>query len=420
MRKHILNKIFATVIMGITFMGMPVSANTLCVDQHSKQEIANYLSRTNSKITDTTKYVTSPSAISPYKQGKVHGDTNAAALARLNQYRYIAGIPTVTLDSEYTATAQYAALINAANGGLSHAPDKPSGMSDSLYNRCYNAAGEVNLAAGYRSIPSAIDGWMDEALYTNMGHRRWILNPPMEKTGFGIVENPGTAFRTYTAMYAFDNTFGETSYKNVSWPAMYTPITHFSGGEVWTLSTGSYENPDDITITLKRKSDGKKWTIKSSNGLNVCNQYYGQMGCLMFIPEGISSYEAGDVYSVQIKGLADGTLSYTVEFFDPEKYTNKKITVKKVTGVKLSNPAPGRLKVKYDKVSGAKGYQIRYSTKKTMASARKITGTTTTKNISKLKKGKTYYVQIRAYKVNATGKRVYGAWSNIKKLKLKK
>lgn len=38
--------------------------------------------------------------------------------------------------------------------------------------------------------------------------------------------------------------------------------------------------------------------------------------------------------------------------------------------------------------------------------------------IKKLKKKKTYYFRVRAYKLNR--KKVYGKWSKIKKVKIKK
>ena len=41
------------------------------------------------------------------------------------------------------------------------------------------------------------------------------------------------------------------------------------------------------------------------------------------------------------------------------------------------------------------------------------------KNIKKLKKKKTYYFRVRAYRLEGT-KKVYGAWSNMKKIKIKK
>ena len=43
---------------------------------------------------------------------------------------------------------------------------------------------------------------------------------------------------------------------------------------------------------------------------------------------------------------------------------------------------------------------------------------TTSKTISKLKSKKKYYVRIRAYKKSA-GKKIYGAWSKTKTVKVK-
>lgn len=75
---------------------------------------------------------------------------------------------------------------------------------------------------------------------------------------------------------------------------------------------------------------------------------------------------------------------------------------------------------KLEKVS-ASGYQIQYGTNKKFKNAKKITikkCKTTSKKITKLKKGKKYYFRIRAYKTQGK-KKVYGAWSNAKNIKVK-
>ena len=41
------------------------------------------------------------------------------------------------------------------------------------------------------------------------------------------------------------------------------------------------------------------------------------------------------------------------------------------------------------------------------------------KGFKKLKKKKTYYIRVRAYKMNGK-KKVYGKWSTVKKVKIKK
>ena len=40
--------------------------------------------------------------------------------------------------------------------------------------------------------------------------------------------------------------------------------------------------------------------------------------------------------------------------------------------------------------------------------------------LKKLKKGKKYFIKARAYNVDADGNKVYGKWSKVKKVKVKK
>ena len=80
-----------------------------------------------------------------------------------------------------------------------------------------------------------------------------------------------------------------------------------------------------------------------------------------------------------------------------------------------------KVKVSLKKTAQAAGYEIAYSTnvnftKKTtkVVSTKKVT-----KTIKKLKKKKTYYIKARAYKLDGKTK-VYGRWSLIKKVTIKK
>ena len=98
-----------------------------------------------------------------------------------------------------------------------------------------------------------------------------------------------------------------------------------------------------------------------------------------------------------------------------------KVKVKKTTGLKVTNTKGKNLVVKYFKVSGAKGYQITYATNSKFTKGKKVVNTTKrTKIIQKLKKGKTYYVRVRAYKKDSTGRKVYGKYSTVKKIKITK
>lgn len=95
----------------------------------------------------------------------------------------------------------------------------------------------------------------------------------------------------------------------------------------------------------------------------------------------------------------------------------------KTTIKKLKNRKGKKLQVKFKKVSGADGYEIAYSKgvnfgeKKT--TVKSYDADKNVRTIKKLKKGKRYFVKVRAYKMNGTEK-VYGKWSQVKVVKIKK
>ena len=76
------------------------------------------------------------------------------------------------------------------------------------------------------------------------------------------------------------------------------------------------------------------------------------------------------------------------------------------------------VKITWNKVRTAKGYQIKYSAKKNMKGAKTATSGSLSKKITKLKPGKRYYFKVRAYKT-ADGSRIYGGWSSTKSVKVK-
>ena len=87
----------------------------------------------------------------------------------------------------------------------------------------------------------------------------------------------------------------------------------------------------------------------------------------------------------------------------------------------VKNSAKKTMKVSFKKVKGAVGYEIRYSTKSSMKSAKKLITKKTSVTIKKLTKGKTYYVKVRAYKLDSAGKKVYSkAYSTRVKVTIKK
>ena len=92
----------------------------------------------------------------------------------------------------------------------------------------------------------------------------------------------------------------------------------------------------------------------------------------------------------------------------------------KTTLSKVSNKKGKKLTAKWKKVNGAEGYEIQYSLNKKFKKAKSKTSKKITFTINKLKSNKTYYVRVRAYKLKSSGEKVYGSWSKVKKIKIKK
>ena len=103
---------------------------------------------------------------------------------------------------------------------------------------------------------------------------------------------------------------------------------------------------------------------------------------------------------------------------------NPQQTVKKPGKVKITkaqNVKTKKVTVKWKKTSKAKGYQIQIASNKKFTKGKKTkTLSKTTYSFKKLKKNKYYYVRVRAYVYNSNHKKVYGSWSAVKKVKIKK
>ena len=180
----------------------------------------------------------------------------------------------------------------------------------------------------------------------------------------------------------------------------------------------TYWNSDQTSKTV----DGRVYTVnfKSNGGSSVSKQYV-QYNKVIKKPSNPkrSKYTFAGWYT-------DSKLTKAWDFNTKIKsgktlYAKwKKISLKQAVISKVQNVSGKKIKVTVKKVSGADGYQIQYSTKSNMKSAKTVTSSKTTTTISKLSKGKKYYVRVKAYKKDSTGKKVAGKWSKVKNFKVSK
>lgn len=97
----------------------------------------------------------------------------------------------------------------------------------------------------------------------------------------------------------------------------------------------------------------------------------------------------------------------------------KDVKVLQVKFNKLKIAGKRKAKASWKKLTNVSGYQIQYAPNKKFKKAKSKTVKSTSVTIKKLKKKKTYFVRVRAYKL-VDGKKVYGKWSVVKKVKIKK
>lgn len=107
----------------------------------------------------------------------------------------------------------------------------------------------------------------------------------------------------------------------------------------------------------------------------------------------------------------------TTEVPTKQTYSAPKIKLKSVKNNKKKT-----IVVKWKWSVKADGYQISYAKKKNFSGAKKknVNAYKDSVTIKKLTKGKTYYVKIRSYVKDDNGNKVYGKWSSVKRVKIKK
>lgn len=192
------------------------------VAYRTQKEIRDYAKKSGVLLKDALTFSENPITAEPYALGKLSDKTLKSAADMLNQIRYIAGIPDgVELSDSYNELAQAAALSNYANNDLSHFPVQLAGMPDDMYALAKEGASSSNISwaswAGRSLNDTIVSGWMKDGSDGNIpmvGHRRWILNPSMGKTGFGAVSGRNG---TYSAMYTFDRSNSGAQEYGVMW-----------------------------------------------------------------------------------------------------------------------------------------------------------------------------------------------------------
>ena len=256
------------------------------------------------------EYISPPSVTVPYALGELTEETKQDALNQLNLYRYIAGVPTVSLGDAAQDYAQAAALGQAIARKVSHGPllTCPDGMSEELYGMIVFGAYNSNLGGSANRLCDSLDQLMREWHGDlNFGHRRQFLDYYYEEAGFGMAQSVSGSY--YMAAYVDANLKED---KIISYPGQNQPLEYFGTNYAWTVIVPEVIDESEINLKLTDKKTGQVWNFdRDSDNFRLDMDHFGT--CVIFSPDNIE-YRDGNCYEVKITGI--GTpISYEVNMF---------------------------------------------------------------------------------------------------------
>lgn len=283
-----------------------------------------------------TPYVEEPVIDAPYAPGKLQELAKDEALEYLNFLRGIAELEPVVRSEIYDYQCQHGAVLLAALDVVDHnAPQAPD-MDQNFYDSAHLATTSSNIAQFHWMRPTMLregvayfvrdDGSRNLA---TVGHRRWVLNPYMNATGFGLANSHSGL--SYVAMYAHDQGRPEAQWSEISWPAGGVfPVELMKWDLPWSVSLNPeiYDvNSSKIRVVLEEETLGLCFEFDCSSGTGdgfctVSTENYGSGPCVIFMPDfentAFVEYQQNQRWTVKVTGLVktDGTdaeYSYEVD-----------------------------------------------------------------------------------------------------------
>ncbi len=227
-------------------------------------------------------------------------------LVRINMFRWFEGMGPVTDDPAYDAAAQLCANLESwwdfSSTVSAHTPPTTS--------KCYtktggDTAGQSNISWGSNGPAQSIDQYMqDNGNETTLGHRRWIMNPPLNPIGIGYWEKGGM-YNNASCLRVFASTgTGPKPSWNAVPPAGFAPVEMAKYGQ-WSFE-GSIAGIPTATATVLSVEDNKPLAVT----MQTLSQGYGQ-NTMSFKHDWVP--EVGKTYRVTVSGLTGGNVVYDVK-----------------------------------------------------------------------------------------------------------
>lgn len=278
----------------------------LDAEYHSQEQIREYYN--SHPITGMeVQYSVEPSVTAPYAMGELTEETKQDALNMQNLYRYITGVPELSITEEAQNYAQAAVLACAATKELTHEVSRPEGMDDELYALAVYGAANSDLAVMHNRLSETIEEYMLERYGDpNFGHRRQLLDYYNNGAGFGMTRSADGVY--YAAAYVGAHLQED---KAISYPGQNQPLEYFGSQYAWTVIIPGVVDGAQLNIQLTETRTGRVWNFNQDNG-NCRLDISQHSACAIFTPD--TDYRDGDHFLVEITGI-ERPIKYEVNMF---------------------------------------------------------------------------------------------------------
>ena len=312
---------------------------------------------------------------------------------------------------KYDYELEKAAMQRAMEIALNFSHTRPDGTSCfTAYS--YTSAGE-NIAAGYTTAKSVFKAWKEsDQKYAGQGHRRNMLNANVTAIGIGHVYVNGYHYW----VQEFRNPVGSTT-KVKAEDSKKAVSMKVQTSMVKSASVKSYTKESTLTA-------GKSLTMpKIGVAISMQNTWPSQsVSVKTNVQWKKASNSRVDIEDNKIVGKKAGQATITGTVFGKKVSMVINVKPKKAKINALKTVKGQKLKVSWKTDKYVSGYQIQYAIKKDFSSGAKSVfiskNSTSAKTLTKLTKGKKYYVRVRSYKTvksNGKNKKLYGSWSDAKR-----
>ena len=193
--------------------------------------------------------------------------------------------------------------------------------------------------------------------------------------------------------------------------------------DTFTIRTYRTDNDEQIdkTFTIKKT---KKVSLAKASAKISAQTYTGKaikLACKVTL-SGKTLREGIDYMATYSNNVNTGKAKVVIQGkagYSGTKTVYFQIVPKKVSVKSVKSAAKTSVNVSYAKVSGnVSGYEITYASNSAFKDAKTVRTKNTSYTIKSLKSNTTCYVKVRAFKT-IDGKRAYGAYSNVSKVKVK-